>query len=157
MLLYVPGVEPSSYSGVTSAVDVMPTVLDVMDCEIPAVVDGRSLLSMARDNSLPGRDYTITGEKFKFADEPSVIVGGKPGTMANSTVTTVTTDEWSLLYTEEAAMSELYHLPSDPTQSNNVIHDKPDVGRETHAQFTAFLKETGVPESTRRRLSELRI
>ncbi len=112
---------------------------------------------MARDSSLPGRDYTITGEKFKFADEPSVIVGGKPGTMANSTVTTVTTDEWSLLYTEEAAMSELYHLPSDPTQSNNVIHDKPDVGRETHAQFTAFLKETGVPESTRRRLSELRI
>ncbi len=157
LLLYVPGAKPGSYSGLTSAVDLMPTVLDIMDCGVPDRIDGRSLLPQAWDTSLTGRQCTITGEKFVFAGEPLGAAGENPGTHAISTVTTITTDEWSLAYTDEAGMSELYHLPSDPTQSDNLIHDKPDVARDIHAQFTVFLEETGVPESTRRRLSELRI
>src|SRR4030042_876874 len=42
--IYVPGVPPGTYSGLTSAVDLMPTILDLFRQEIPSYVEGKSLL-----------------------------------------------------------------------------------------------------------------
>ena len=54
LLIQAPGVAPGVYKGLSSAVDVMPTVLDLLGLEIPAFVQGRSLAPGMRDNSLPG-------------------------------------------------------------------------------------------------------
>ena len=40
LLLRAPGVPPGNYTGITSAVDVMPTVLDLLGLEIPDFVQG---------------------------------------------------------------------------------------------------------------------
>ena len=64
LLVSVPGVEAGTYDRLTSVVDVMPTVLDVMGLEAPSWVDGRSLLAGMRDPSLPGRDFTVTTVPF---------------------------------------------------------------------------------------------
>ena len=54
LLVYVPGASPGVYRGLTSAIDVMPTVLDVMGKAIPGYVEGVSLLPKIHDPSLPG-------------------------------------------------------------------------------------------------------
>ena len=46
-----------------------------------------------------------------------------------TTVTTVTTGEWSLLFSPDDNRSELYHLPTDPSQHSNVIASQSEVAR----------------------------
>ena len=49
LLISVPGAEPGQYPGLSSAIDVMPTVLDIMGQDIPEVVQGRSLYPAMKD------------------------------------------------------------------------------------------------------------
>ena len=50
LLIHAPGVPAGAYGGLTSAVDLMPTVLDLVGMEVPSFVQGRSL---ARRNAGP--------------------------------------------------------------------------------------------------------
>ena len=61
-------------------------------------------------------------------------------------MTTVSTDEWVLLYTTDEGMSQLYHLPTDPGQVNNVIDDNVDVARGVHQNLVKFMLDTNLPE-----------
>ena len=49
--IQVPGVSPGIHQGLSSAVDVMPTVLDLMGMLIPDFVQGRSLGPVMRDGA----------------------------------------------------------------------------------------------------------
>ena len=61
-------------------------------------------------------------------------------------VTTVTSGEWSLLYSPQEGVSELYHLTSDPRQLQNVIGTHGDIAREMHQFLVRFMRETQVPD-----------
>lgn len=63
--------------------------------------------------------------------------------------TTITTEEWSLLYYPEPGQSWLYHLPSDPKQEKNVIEKHPDVARELHQMLVKFMYDTNLPSELR--------
>ncbi len=41
LLIYVPNIPPGAYSGLTSAIDLAPTVLDILGQEIPSSMEGR--------------------------------------------------------------------------------------------------------------------
>ncbi len=72
-------------------------------------------------------------------------------------VTTVTTEEWTLLYSVDPGDSELYHLPSDPGQTRNVIGEKADVAKELHGLLVRFMKETNLAPHLLEPRLELRI
>ena len=146
LLSYVPNVEPGSYKGLTSAVDLMPTVLDIMGQEIPSFVEGKSLLPMMKDPSKPGRKYVASANPYVNAGDTVKLVDDMERVTANDATTTITTDEWSLLYTTEPGRSELYNLKTDPRQENNVISQYPDKAKELHKLLVEFLKETKVPD-----------
>ena len=116
LIVHVPGAEPNVYNGLTSAIDVMPTVLEVLGQDIPEWVEGKSLLSNVRDTSTPGREFTVTTVPFADPGDPVRSVDNFRRKLESSLVTTVSTDEWVLLYTTDEGMSQLYHLPTDPGQ-----------------------------------------
>ena len=70
LLIYAPGVAPATYGGLTSAVDVMPTVLELTGQEEPAWVEGTSLLSRMWDPAAPGRNFTVTTIPFANVGDP---------------------------------------------------------------------------------------
>ena len=144
LLIYVPRVRPGVYPGLTSAIDLMPTVLDIMGQEIPTQVEGQSLLPMMKDTSVKGREFVISTHPFSNPAQIIHSVDGQERETVGSD-TTITTDEWSLLYSPEPGQSWLYHLPSDPKQENNVITEHPEVAQELHQQLVKFLRETNVP------------
>jgi arylsulfatase A-like enzyme len=153
LIVYVPGVTPGTCDGLTSAVDLMPTVLDIMGQEVPSFVEGRSLLPMVKDPSLGGRKYVLTSEPFANPGEYTHMVDGVARPLIKAPITTVTTEEWSLLYNIEPGLSELYNLKNDPRQERNVIHENIDVARELHQQLVRFMQETHVsPERVKTRL-----
>jgi arylsulfatase A-like enzyme len=157
MLVYVPGIGPGTYKGLSSAVDVMPTVLDMLGQEIPGSVEGRSLLPAMRDASVSGRDFAVTTIPFANLADRVRSVDNVSRPMLAGLVTTVTAGDWSLLYTVDPGLSELYHLPSDPGQKQNVVHQRPDIAKELHQYLVKFMRDTNVASALIDPRRELRL
>ena len=134
------------YTGLSSAIDVMPTVLDLLEMDVPDFVQGRSLAPRMRDGSTPGRDYVVSSIPFANPGDPVHSVDNLLRPLVDSPVTTVTSGEWSLLYSPQKGWSELYNLASDPGQQENVIGSRKDVAGDLHQYLVKFMHETGVPE-----------
>jgi arylsulfatase A-like enzyme len=144
LFIYVPGVKPGSYNGLTSAVDLMPTVLDIIGQQIPGRVEGKSLLPMVHDNSVSGREYVVSAHPFINAQDQLASVDGLIRVTEKASTATVTTDECSLLYTIDPGLSELYNLKLDPKQEKNVIASHPDKAKELHQLLVKFMRETNM-------------
>ncbi len=157
LLIYMPGVSPGVTKGLASAIDLMPTVLDIMGTEIPSGVEGKSILPMVKDPSLPGREHVFSSPVIVNSGDTDQSVDGVRRNAEVPSMATVTTEEWTLLYDVEPGGSELYNLKSDPEQNNNVIGKHPDVARELHQLFVKHLRDTNVPKVKIEPRLELRI
>ena len=147
LLVYIPGVSSGVYKGITSAIDIMPTVLDAMNESIPEHVEGMSLLPRVHDKTIKGRDFTVSTVPFANPGDPVDSVDNIRRRLGKAPVTTVTTEDWSLLYSIDEGMSQLYHLPSDPYQNNDVVSLEPDNARDVHERLIKFMKDTNLPKS----------
>ena len=157
LLIRAPGVPAGVYRGMSSAVDVMPTVLDLLGVEIPDFVQGRSLAPALRDPSLPGRDYVVSSLPFANPGDQVHSVDNLLRVLTEPPVTTVTSGDWSLLYSPLPGVSQLYNLGTDPSQQDNVIEAKMDVASELHQRLVRFMRETEVPDRLLRPRLELRL
>ena len=126
LVIYVPGAEPGAYNGLTSAIDVMPTVLDYLNQDIPDWVEGNSLLPKVYDKASPGRDFTVTTVPFANPGDSVHSVDNFMRSLDVGLVTTISTEEWSLLYSGDEGRSELYNLVRDLAQTNNIIGENID-------------------------------
>ncbi|MCY4579161.1 MAG: sulfatase [Chloroflexi bacterium] len=157
LLVYVPGVDPSVYSGKTSVVDVMPTVLDVAGVGVPDTVHGTSLLPRMRDGDAPGREFVVSTIPFANPGEEVRSVDSIRRHLVNSQVTTITAGDWSLLYSMDEGMSELYNIANDPGQQDNIISDNLEVAKEVHQYLLKFMRETGVSDHLLKPRQEFRL
>jgi arylsulfatase A-like enzyme len=157
LLIYIPDAPPATYSGLTSAVDLMPTVLDIMGLEVPSIVEGKSLLPMVKDQTLPGREYVVSALPFVNAGETVRSVDDVERRSEWASGATITTDEWALLYDVYPGFSELYNIKTDPKQEKNVIKEYPEVARELHSLFSKFMKDTKMAEYLIKPRSTLRL
>ena len=157
LVVYVPGVEPSVYDGMTSVVDVMPTVLDIAGVSSPGNVHGASLLPRMRDSSAAGREFTVSTIPFANPGDEVRSVDSIRRNLVNSQVTTITAGDWSLLYSTDEGMSELYNLSNDPAQENNIISGNLEVAKEVHQYLLKFMRETGVSDHLLKPRQEFRL
>jgi arylsulfatase A-like enzyme len=157
LFVYIPGIQAGAYDGMTSAIDMMPTVLDVLAREIPATVEGRSLLPMMKDPSVPGYEHVFTSSSYVNAGETDNSVDSIMRLVEKASMATVTTDEWTLIYDIEPGGSELYNIKSDPGQEKNLINKHPDVARELHKLYVQHMRKTKVPKDKMEPRLELRL
>ena len=97
-----------------------------------------------RDPSLAGRDFTVTTVPFANPGDAVNAVDDRRRRMSHANVTTITTDEWALLYSPGDTRSELYNLKADPKQESNIIARYPDRAEAIHERFVDFMRETGL-------------
>lgn len=157
LLIRAPEIPPGTYSGLSSAIDVMPTVLDLLGLDIPAFVQGRSLAPALRDGSRSGREFVMSSLPFANPGDPVQSVDNFLRDLKDFPVTTVTAGEWSLLYSPEPGVSQLYNLNADPHQLDNVIERHMDFAGELHKLLVEFMHETEVPERLLKPRLELRM
>jgi arylsulfatase A-like enzyme len=146
LLIFIPGVSAGVYGQLTSAVDIMPTVLEVLGCDIPDFVEGQSLLSKIDDSAVSGREFTVSSIPFANPGDPVRSVDNFLRMLKTPTVTTITSDNYSLLYSPEEGQSKLYDLSLDPGQQKDIISDQPDFGKELHQYLVKFMRDTNVVE-----------
>jgi arylsulfatase A-like enzyme len=124
----------------------MPTVLQVLGCAIPDFVEGQSLLPKINDSTVSGREFTISSIPFANPGDPVRSIDNFLRMLKAPTVTTITSENYSLLYSPEAGQSKLYDLSQDSGQQKNIISDQPEVGKELHQYLVKFMRDTHVAE-----------
>ena len=90
LLIRAPGVSPGVYSGLSSAIDVMPTVLDLLGLAIPDFVQGRSLAPALGDPTRSGRNYVVSSIPFANPGDAVQSVDNFLRDLKDPPVTTVT-------------------------------------------------------------------
>lgn len=130
--------------------DVMPTILDALGVEVPATVQGTSLLPLLRGEVERIRDVAFSGrftyEPVAGAADTSVEFDGMAGSFSHVCARTVSTERWSYIAAPYDTPSELYDLDADPRQESSVIVEHPEVAEALHAELLGFLEAHRVPE-----------
>jgi len=145
LIIYTPKGKPGRSQALTSAVDIMPTILDLADVKVPAGVFGQSLTPMVQGDDSAGRDFVVTSPEILKLGEATRAVDDVARKVMHWQMATVTTaDQWSLLYAAAGEPAELYNLADDPGQEKNVIDSNRSKAEELHARFYQLLEECGV-------------
>ena len=157
LIIYVPGLPPGTYDGLTSAIDVMPTVLDIKGHTIPEWVQGISLLPKVNNPLSNGRQFTVTTMPFANPGDPVHAVDNIRRNLYSAPITTITANNWSLLYSVDEGLSELFNLSNDPGQNVNVITDNETIAKDLHKYLVAFMRDTNLPDHLIKPRLDLRI
>lgn len=128
--------KPGRSDAFVQQADIMPTVLEFGGVEIPECVQGKSFLPVLQGKKKEIRDFVVScGSLLK---PPQRI--------------TVTTKEWSYIPVnsdrktddlDRPVTHELYHLPSDPGQTQNLYHEKRDVAKDLQDKLLTHLESLG--------------
>jgi len=121
-------------------------VLEVVGCDKPDFVEGRSLLPQIIDPAANGREFTVSSIPFANPGDPVRSVDNFLRMLKAPTVTTITSGNYSLLYSSDRGQSRLYDLALDPGQQKDIISDQADVAKELHQCLVKFMRDTHVAE-----------
>ena len=146
LMIYVPGREPRRISGLTSAIDMMPTILQLAGVEPPETVEGRGIVSAWEDAAWQGRDFVVSSLPLYNPGEITHVVDAYERDIVEYQPATITTDTWSLLYSAEEEPAELYDLTVDPQQQRNCIENNREVAVRLHRDYVSLLKEANISE-----------
>jgi arylsulfatase A-like enzyme len=98
-------------------VDVMPTLLELLEVKAPDGVQGQSLVALAKNPKARHKDAV-------FAEFP--------------TVKMARTREWKLVHYTRAKYGELYHLTEDPHELTNLWDDAKYAGNRAEMEGRLF-------------------
>ncbi len=137
LMVYHPDATPRHTNALASIIDIPPTVIDVLDVEHEAQVEGNSLLPIIMGDTDTGREYTVTHGAW--------VGGWSPD--GDSPHGSITDGIWSLLLENQGAPKALFHLPSDPEQMNNRFESDTSEARRLYQAFLDFLGQHGAPDA----------
>jgi arylsulfatase A-like enzyme len=159
LLVRAPGLAAGRRQAFAQPPDLMPTLLDLVGVAAPETVQGASLAPVLRGETDQVRPLALTSTSLIYGERARRF-------------TTITDGEWTLIYPgarfdlgRAAASSivdsisrletatyagaggpELYHLPTDPGQVQNVFAQHRDVAARLHAAHVQTLQELGTAE-----------
>jgi arylsulfatase A-like enzyme len=146
LMIYAPGAQAGRSKALVTLPDVMPTVLDLADVAIPDGVQAASLAPLLAGGDKTVHDILVTSWPLKNPGEYSRVVDDIQRRLRELSPSTVTADEWTLIYSVAGEQVELYHTASDPQQEKNVVADNKDVAEQLHRRFVHFLASVGTDE-----------
>lgn len=131
--------------------DLLPTILEFLDVPVPDTAQGHSLWPLVRGEVVRFHDYAFSGRFPRCLDgaattgasENMITYDGFVGSGDIAEEITVTDEQWSLILGPRGRPSELYNLQNDPTQSQNIIADHPDVATRMQRALAEFMREYG--------------
>lgn len=113
-----------------SSIDVMPTILDLLDVNIPA-----NAKKQLRGYSLVSEMKGKPAKKDAFFETDYRQYTYKRGIQ--------TADGWKLIYTLENKKRELYNLKKDPKELHNLVEQEPRRAYELEQRIFAHFKQIG--------------
>ncbi len=138
LLLYYPKTLPAGKRIDTQVrmIDILPTVLDVLDIPLTASIQGQSLLPLVEGSGAFQEDTVFS--------ETTPCGYSCPKRLENHRRRSVRTNEWKLIANynpdEDDTYYELYHLAEDPGETKNVLDEHPDVAAEFKQEMQRWMQ-----------------
>lgn len=129
LLIWAPGlIAPARISTLVSLVDVMPTMLELLDLSVGADIDGRSLVPLLRGEATSHRNEIMLSECTWQA---------KRG---------VRTERWKFIRCYDPGIYlrenvELYDLEDDPNEQRNIAQLQPEITRMLSEKLDTWLSD----------------
>lgn len=160
----------SRYHGLTSVVDLAPTLLDLVNHPVPDTMQGQSILPTFFDQEVPGREYVYSERNWHDTDEhirsvrteryrliqnayvelphgTPADIGGSPSfrSLIEGKKEGSLTHAQSRLFEVPRPRIELYELAEDPWETDNVAAggDHWENARELAQQLNSWMEATG--------------
>ena len=173
LIVCAPGVKPARVSALTTAVDIYPTVLEVLDAD-SAAPHGRSLLPLVRGESGGEREAvvygtfgcgaTLTDGNYTYhtgwdADRElnqytAFMLDPAPGAVGGRFIPGVGCPVWKIPRASAAPVAELlFNRVNDPAQDENVLSERPDIRERMRALLRHEMEREGVPDEQYDRLN----
>ena len=130
LVVRIPGGAPGEISTLTRNVDLLPTLAEMVGIEVPAEVDGQSLMPLFAGGELDLPVFSETRPKAPnreaFEKYPIRVpgVGGKSRMIRRGDYKLILTP------TPEGVELQLFDLGADPTETTNLAEALPDVVRQ---------------------------
>jgi len=133
LFLRVPGRESGRTDLLAQHVDLFPTIAHLLGLPLPSDTHGVDLVAALDNRARPPRELVVNSVTLPVSEKIRAYA-------------TVTDGEYALLCAGDQARPELYRLPSDPGQEENLITQKPQVARDLHARYLEYLETLGTVE-----------
>ena len=117
--------------------DFYPTILEiagVKDYKTVAPIDGQSFVPMLKQTGDTSKGRTLV---WNF---PNIWGNDGPGINLNCAIRK---DEWKLIYYYETGQKELFNIPDDIGESNNVAAQHPDIVKKLSKELGEYLRKAG--------------
>ena len=152
MMIQHPEAKPGRSSGLVQPVDFFPTVCALAGIEPPAGLQGHSFAAQLRGEGEGSRQYAITGRNLddSWGTVPATITDGEwslvywPNKDLQYKSPPVRTEAYSNIGMPERRVEELFYLPDDPDQQQNVLTEHPQEAKRLHAALLQLIAEAGV-------------
>ena len=135
LLIHVPGLPARRLRQAVGNVDIMPTVLALMDVPPAHAQQGRNLLGLLRD----GANSVAAPMSITFAEIPPAIPAMSP---ANTDRFAAIGERWKFIRNERAGFNELYDLVTDPEETKNRAGEGLDQEAWLDAAVSVFREES---------------
>ena len=137
LMIRVPGKTARRTDALVQPIDLMPTILELAGADTPGTIQGVSLVPLIEGDGTvvpPLRTVAVSARSLKTS------LDAKPRI-------TVSDGEWTLIHGAAHASSELYYLPNDPQQQNNLIDSQCSIASALHTQLIALFESMEVDET----------
>ena len=103
LIIKIPGIsERKDIETIVSTVDIMPTVLSVLDIKSPSVMDGENLMPIINGTKTKRNEEEVFSELF-------------------DSLVSVVNDRWKLIYNYKSYKYEFYDIKTDVLEKNNLV------------------------------------
>ena len=120
----------TAYKGIT--MDLYPTLVAAAGGEIAHFIEGKNFLPVLKGNTMSDRDRTL----YFTRREGGTTYGGL-------TIQAVQKNDWKLLQNSPFAPQELYYLPDDPAEENDLKTKNPEKYKEMNKIMMQHLQAAG--------------
>ena len=142
-----PAQAPRREAALTTAPDLAPTILRLVDIDPPATMGGKAFDHVLNGRATEHRAFVISSWPLSFSEGTvTQSIDSRPREIANYMPLTVTTREASLLIGGPDDPPELYDIPRDPTETQNLWHRDNEVGTTLFRGAVAFLEGLGTDD-----------
>ncbi len=136
LIIWYPGkLKHRKVDELVQQIDIMPTILNILNFPIPENLQGNSLLPLL----IKGK--TTDNLQSVFCE---TILGGYQSTkeMEKIKLRCIRTNKWKLIYTNDINndIYELYNLKKDPKEKNNIVKKYPDIANDLKNKLFHWIK-----------------
>ena len=160
LLIHAPGLTPGRISAPVSQLDLVPTLLDLMNEPIPSGLQGQSLRAAMEGGRYEPRDVVIEWDGTETgvsgiegtAEFPDYLASLAPPDQLERALrdplrTIITPDCWKLVYSPDLGQHALYDLNADPLELHDLCRDPEHQSRikDMTRRLAAWGQRTGDP------------